>query len=247
VTKETAEVTRLDGEVNALVTKLAGLNTQITAAENAILSLQNRLTPLQTSLNTLNTQISEKEAALTAAKADLNTLDGKIVTQSATLRALESAKKVNRDAVAAQKVVVAACRPSTPRCWTGSPRSTDDRTGRLPRLIHRKHAEAPQEPRSWGASLFALPCQKDRRALRTRGPATALRDTPAVARVARRVSATPTKSASEAATVVIALKPESSSRRCLRDAMLHIVPESGSGTALLAGAHCRWCRLALPS
>ena len=37
----------------------------------------------------------------------LDMFDAQIVTQSATLRALESAKKVNRDAVAAQKVVVA--------------------------------------------------------------------------------------------------------------------------------------------
>jgi septal ring factor EnvC (AmiA/AmiB activator) len=71
------------------------------------LSLQNQLTPLQSSLNTLNQQISEKEAALTTAKADLSKIDAQIVTQSATLRTLESAKKVNRDAVAAQKVIVA--------------------------------------------------------------------------------------------------------------------------------------------
>lgn len=58
-------------------------------------------------MNTLNTQISEKEAALTAAKTNLSTIDAQIVTQSAALRTLESAKKVNRDAVAAQKTVVA--------------------------------------------------------------------------------------------------------------------------------------------
>ena len=71
------------------------------------MSLQNQLTPLQTSLNTINKTISDTEAALTTAKADLNAVDAKIVTESATLRTLESAKKVNRDAVAAQKVVVA--------------------------------------------------------------------------------------------------------------------------------------------
>ncbi|MFY0498924.1 hypothetical protein, partial [Staphylococcus haemolyticus] len=71
------------------------------------LGLQNQLTPLQASLNTLNQQISDKEAALTTARADLNALDAKIVTASATLRTLESQKKPNRDAVAAQKALVA--------------------------------------------------------------------------------------------------------------------------------------------
>jgi septal ring factor EnvC (AmiA/AmiB activator) len=63
--------------------------------------------PLQASLNTLSQQISDKEAALTTSKADLSKIDAQIVTQSATLRTLESAKKPNRDAVAAQKAVVA--------------------------------------------------------------------------------------------------------------------------------------------
>jgi chromosome segregation ATPase len=154
VTKETAEVTRLDGEVNALVTKLAGINTQITAAENTILSLQNRLTPLQTSLNTLNTQISEKEAALTTAKADLNALDAKIVTQTATLRALESAKKVNRDAVAAQQLVVAGLQ-SQYKVGHGPDRRDrrPDRTRRLPRLSQPQRSKRPRSRLSWGASL----------------------------------------------------------------------------------------------
>ena len=90
------------------MTKLAGLNTQITTAENTILSLQDQTHPAADSLNTLNPQISEKEAALDVREgATCPRWTPRSSPQSATLRGLESAKKVNRDAVAAQKAVVA--------------------------------------------------------------------------------------------------------------------------------------------